>query len=67
MLLFGRGLGRFEISTQVRTWLGHWKMTFEEVDAALPEPTEHLDPDLPAGEIEAAPATLEGRETMFRQ
>ena len=41
-------------------------MIFEKVDSDLPEPMEHLHPDLHVGEIEAAPATPEERGTMSR-
>jgi hypothetical protein len=55
-----------ETGIRVRSWIDEWEMTLDEVDLALPEPLEELDPDLHAGEIEDAPATPDELDAPVR-
>jgi hypothetical protein len=55
-----------ETGTRVRSWIEAWEMSLDELDLALPEPLEALDPDLHAGEIEDAPATPTELEDWLR-
>jgi hypothetical protein len=47
---------------EVRTWVEQWEMSLDDIDLALPEPLEEIDPEEHAGELEdasARPAELE--------
>jgi hypothetical protein len=55
-----------ETGIGVRSWIDEWQMSLDELDLALPEPLEELDPELHAGEIEDAPATPEELDAPVR-
>ena len=46
-----------ETGILVRSWIDEWEMNLDELDLALPEPLEELDPNLHAGAIQNAPST----------
>jgi hypothetical protein len=55
-----------ETDTMVRYWIEHWQMSLDEVDLALPESLEELDPETHAAEIDDAPTTPGELERMLR-
>jgi hypothetical protein len=41
---------------EVRTWVEQWEMSLDDIELALPEPLEEIDPEEQAGELEDAAA-----------
>jgi hypothetical protein len=41
---------------EVRTWIEQWEMSLDDIELALPEPLEEIDPEEHAGELEDAAA-----------
>ena len=41
---------------EVRTWIEQWEMSLDDIELALPEPLEEIDPEEHAGELEDASA-----------
>jgi hypothetical protein len=43
---------------RARDWIERWQINLDDVELALPEPLDELDPEEHAGEIEDAPRNL---------
>jgi hypothetical protein len=43
---------------RARDWIERWQINLDDVELALPEPLDELDPEEHAGEIEDAPRSL---------
>ena len=41
---------------EVRTWIEQWEISLDDIELALPEPLEEIDPEEHAGELEDASA-----------
>ena len=51
-----------DAGTQIRTWIGQWELSLDDVDLDLPEPLEGIDSDEHANILEGAPGKPEELE-----
>lgn len=42
---------------QIRTWIEQWEMSLDDIELAMPEPLEEIDPEEHAIQIEDAPGS----------